>query len=87
MLDRSRGEIKKDLNASLLIYTLRPFSLSSLDPDVKHERLKRMIHLFGKVKVTSFGRAAFSYSAIQQPFHILTSPGISIKIVSVIVKT
>ena len=28
-----------------------------------------------KVKVTIFGRAAFSYSAVQLPFDILTSPG------------
>ena len=30
--------------------------------------------LIDDVKVTSFGRAAFSYSAVQQPFNILT-PG------------
>ena len=28
-----------------------------------------------KVNVTSFGRVAFSYSAIQPPFDIFTSPG------------
>ena len=32
------------------------------------------LHLL-KVKVTSFGRAAFSYLGVQPPFDILTSPG------------
>ena len=34
---------------------------------------KIIAHIFKEV--TSFGRAAFSYSAIQPPFDILTSPG------------